>query len=251
MREKVMLVGDSNTSKTFSLISLAMLYPSSKVIIFDPDDGSSKTLDELGLTPNDLPNLMIIPVRADWGEFKTAYDIVKPTLTEKDWMCFDMLGRFWDLAQQYYAQQVFGKNPVEHLLSLKKQAQSTQFNGFDGLQDWPLIKRIYGELFIDDAVVYSKFNVMATCGVKEFLPVERVPKTGIQSLYALRFGIKPDGEKHNVYRFDTQAVLYRKKEGGYFFKLVRDRGRQVQDTEFEITGKNFWNVYAEYRGIKL
>ena len=50
MREKILLVGESNTSKTFGLISLPILMPDRKVVIFDPDDGTNKVLEELGLS---------------------------------------------------------------------------------------------------------------------------------------------------------------------------------------------------------
>ena len=252
MREKVLLTGDSNTSKTFSLVSLAMLYPDRKVIIFDPDDGTAKTLGEFGLSNADFPNLTIIPVRNNWEEFMATYTTIRTTLAETDWMCVDMLGRFWDMAQQYYSQRVFGQNPIEHLMTLKRQAQGVQFNGFDGLQDWPLIKRIHNELFVDDMVVYSKFSVMCTTAAKDFMPMEKVPKTGTQSIYAAEFGMKPEGEKHNIFRFDTQAVMYRKPAGTYHFRLVRDRGRHTDiKQEFDITGKSFWQVFCEYREIPL
>jgi hypothetical protein len=143
-------------------------------------------------------------------------------------------------------------NPIEHLMTLKRQSQGVQFNGFDGLQDWPLIKRIHNELFMDDMVVYSKFNVMCATAAKDYMPMEKMPKTGIPSIYASKFGIKPDGEKHNIYRFDTQVVVYRKPDGGYWFRLVRDRGRTVNvDQEFPITGRSFWAVYCEFRGVPL
>jgi len=252
MREKILLVGDSNTSKTFSLISLAILMPDRKVVIFDPDDGTNKILGELGLTPQDLPNLIVKPVRADWGKLITDYEEVKKELSPDDWLCLDMLGRFWDLSQLYYSEEVFGKDPIDHILTLKRQAQQVNFGGFDGLQDWALIKQLHNEKLMDDAVLWSEFNVMATTSVGNYLPVEKVPKTGIKSIYASEFGIKPEGEKHNIYRFDTQAVLYRKKEGTYHFRLVRDRGRTINlQEEFNVTGKSFWQVYAEYRGIEL
>lgn len=252
MREKIMLSGESNTSKTMSLVKLAILYPNKQVVILDPDDGTAKLLGEFGLTMADLPNLNIIPVRSDYANLLETYGSLKTTLGEGDWLCFDMLGRFWDLAQQYYSRRVFGEDPVEHLITLRKQAQNVSFGGFDGLQDWPLIKRLHGEKLIDDAVVAGVFNVMATTSVTTYLPVEKVPKKGVEAIYANEFGIKPEGEKHNPYRFDTQAVLYRKADNTYWFRLVRDRGRAVDvKREFNITGRSFWEVYAEHRGIAL
>jgi len=249
MREKVLLCGEPNTSKTLSLVGLAILYPTRRVVIFDPDDGVGKLLEELGA---DLPNLTVIPVRVDYEEMLFNYQKVKQTLTPTDWLCFDMLGRFWDLSQQYYSLQVFGEDPVEHLLTLRKQSRQVGFGGFDGLQDWTIIKRLHNERLIDDAVIYSQFNVMATTSVTPFLPVERIPSTGPRSIYAAEFGIKPEGEKHNLYRFDTQAFLYRRADNTYWFRLVRDRGRPIDiKKEFNITGKSFWEVYAQYRGTQL
>jgi len=250
MREKILLIGDSNTSKTFSLISLAIQYPDRKVAIFDPDDGTNKVLGELGLSEADLPNLTIFPVRVDYEELQTNYQQAKGELSTGDWLCFDMLGRFWDLCQQYYSLRVFGEDPIEHLLNLRRQAGQVNFGGFDGLQDWTLIKRLHNEKLMDDAVLYSEFNVMATTSVGTYLPIEKVPKTGIKGLYASEFGIKPEGEKHNIFRFDTQAVMYRRPEGTYHFRLVRDRGRTVNiQKEFNITGKSFFEVYSDYRGL--
>lgn len=248
MREKVLLSGEPNTSKTHSIVSLAKLNPDRRVVVFDPDDGTRKTAAQIG--GDELSNLIIIPVRTDWEALLDSYKSVKESVCKDDWVCFDMLGRFWELAQQYYSWFVFGKSPIEHLLALRKQGQQTSFGGFEGLTDWTLIKRIHNELLIDDAVTYSDFNVMATTGVNTYLPVEKVPKTGTQGIYASEFGIKVEGEKHNIYRFDTQAVLYRKKDGGYFYRLVRDRGRDINVAEeFDITGKSFWEVYATHRGL--
>lgn len=249
MREKILLSGEANTSKTLSLVYLAILFPNSKVVILDPDDGTSKLLAELGV---DLPNLSIIRVTSNWEQLLNDYNEAKTTLGEGDWLCMDMLGRFWDLAQQYYSHYVFGESPIQHLMVMKKQSGKEGFGGFDGLTDWTIIKRLHNEQLMDDAVVHSNFNVMCTTSTRIFLPVEKVPGTGTLSIYAQKFGVQPEGEKHNIYRFDTQAVLYRKADNSYNFRLVRDRGRSINlDQEFNITGKNFYEVYAEHRGIKI
>lgn len=250
MREKILLSGEPNTSKTLSLVTLAILYPESRVVILDPDDGVAKLLPELGLSMEDLPNLTVTPVGSDWQETIANYQLAKGILGEGDWFCIDMVGRFWDLAQQYYSTSVFGDTPIEHLMKLKKQAQQASFGGFDGLQDWPLIKRLHNEQLMDDAVLRSPFNVMCTTGVSMFSPKEKVPTAGMLGVYAAEFGIKPEGEKHNIYRFDTQAVLYREKDNTYHFRLVRDRGRTVDLKQvFDITGKSFMEVYAQHRGL--
>lgn len=250
MREKVLLSGEMNTSKTLSLVSLAVLCPDRRVVILDPDDGIEKVLDELGI--GGLENLTVIPVTADFEKLIANYRMAKSILKAGDWFCMDMMGRFWDFAQQYYSNTVFGMTHTEHLMMLKKQSRATNFSGFDGLQDWPLIKNLHSADLVDDAVLWSPFNVMCTTSITNFSPKEKVPNAGTLGIYASEFGIKPEGEKHNIYRFDTQAVLYRKPAGTYHFRLVRDRGRSIDlKEEFDITGSNFWEVYAKYRGMEL
>lgn len=252
VREKVLIIGDSNTGKTSALVALARLYPERTVVIFDPDDGTSKALTGQGITHEQLPNLMIYPVRSDWQAMLEYYQACKAVLREGDWLCFDMLGRFWDLVQQYYSIRVFGQNPIEHLLALRSQAQKPGFGGFDGLQDWSLIKRLHNELLMDDAVLYSRFNVMATTGVTTYMPMEKVPQKGVEGLLATQFGIKPVGEKHNIYRFDTVAITYRDPQTtGFMFKLVKDRGREVDiSLPHNMQGSDFWTQYRAWRGIE-
>ena len=247
-REKILLSGEPNTSKTVSLLSLVNFFPDNKIVIFDPDDGVAKAIEELGL--EGTSNLVLEKVGNNWEELIEKYKAYRASLVEGDWLCFDMLGRFWDLVQSYYSSAVFGESPIEHLMQLRKQAKNVSFGGFEGLTDWVLIKRLHNEMIMDDAVLNAPFNVMATTSVNSYLPVETVPKTGVKGIYATEFGIKPEGEKHNIYRYDTQAVMYRKKTGTYHFRLMRDRGRAVDvKQEFDITGKSFWEVYSEYRGI--
>lgn len=246
MREKVLLGGEFNTSKTLSLISLAFTYPDRKVVILDPDDGVAKVVEELGA---ELPNLTVIPVTPNWMALLEQYRMIKTVLTADDWLCFDMMGRFWDFAQNYYSRTVFGGSLSEHLMELSRQAKATNFNGFDGLSNWPTIKRMHNEDLVDDALLWSPFNVMATTSISQYLPVEKVPKGGIEGILASEFGIKLEGEKHNYYRFDTQAILYRKKDGSFNFRLYKDKGRHIDiKQEFNITGSNFWDKYLEFRG---
>jgi len=81
MREKVLLSGEPNTSKTLSLVSLAVLYPDRKVVILDPDDGVSKVIAELGV---ELPNLTVIPVTSNWEQLINNYCLIKAVITEND-----------------------------------------------------------------------------------------------------------------------------------------------------------------------
>ena len=249
MREKILLAGDMSTSKTTSLIQLAIQFPDKIVAILDPDDGVAKVLSELGMDGEALPNLSIIKVTPDWEAMISAYRMLKTVLKEGDWLCFDMMGRFWDFAQNFFSKSVFGMSTSEHLVMLRSQAKSTSFSGFDGLMDWSVIKRMHNEELVDDAVVWSQFNVMATTSIGSYLPVEKVPKAGLEGFLAKEFGVKLEGEKHNPYRFDTIALLQRKADKSYTFRIVKDKGRAIDPMrEIPFTNSSFTYEYFKMRG---
>jgi hypothetical protein len=167
----------------------------------------------------------------------------------------DMMGRFWDFTQNFYSKSVFGKTPSEHLMILRGQAKAISFGGFDGLTDWTVIKRMHNEELVDDALLWSPFNVMATTSTSSYLPVEKVPKTGDAGMIAQEFGVKLEGEKHNIFRFDTIAIMRREVTGGrvqFNFRIAKDKGRPFDVKQvFDITGSSFWAKYAEFRGYSL
>jgi len=249
VREKILIAGGTNVGKSMALIHLAMLFPDRKVFIFDPEGEINNLLEEIGIAP---PNLTVKQVTPDWGRLVSDYLEAKKVLGEDDWCCFDMLGVFWDLAQNYFSKSVYGASPAEHIIALRKEAKRTDFGGFDGLTDWTVIKRLHNEDIFDDAVRWSPFNVMCATSLANFSPKTKVPTTGVEGLLAKEFGQKLEGEKHHKYRFRTIAILYQPTGTNRFcFKLVKIKGKVLVHPlqEFEFTGTSFWQVYNQYRGI--
>lgn len=245
MREKILIGGDTNSGKTLAIIQLAMSYPNQKVIVFDAEGDVNLTVEEMGL---ELPNLSVVNVKPDWGEFVSNYQATKSVLTPEDWVCFDMMGVFWDLAQNYFSREVFGESPSQHIVALRKESGKADFGGFDGLTDWTVIKRMHNEDIFDDALRWSNFNVLATTSLNDYSPKEKVPKTGVEGLMVQEFGKKLEGEKHNKFRFRTIAILYHNtREGKFCFKVVKQKGLPLVQPlpEYDITGKSFIDVYRE------
>lgn len=243
MREKILIGGGTNTGKTVAIIHLSYLYPDRKVWVFDAEGDVSLSVEEMGIVP---PNLTIVSVKPDWKEFVEGYKEAKAVLTPQDWMCFDMMGVFWDLAQNYFSKEVFGESPSQHIIALRKVAKNVSFGGFDGLTDWTVIKRMHNEDVFDDALRWSDFNVLATTSLTNFSPKEKVPTVDVEGLMATEFGKKLEGEKHNKYRFRTIAVTYYRAETGRFcFKLVKMKNKLLKSplTEYDFTGKSFMEVY--------
>ena len=251
MREKILLGGGPNTGKTLTIIQLAVAFPDRRVYAFDAEGDINLTLEDMGL---DLPNLSVIEVKPDWIDFTTKYQQAKTVLTPLDWCCFDMMGVFWDLAQNSFSRSVFGESPSQHIVKLRGEAQKADFGGFDGLTDWTVIKRMHNEDIFDDAVRWSLFNVLATTSLNDYSAKEKLPQTGTEGLLVKEFGKKLEGEKHNIYRFRTVAILYQKVNDGRFcFKLVKEKGQPLQRplVEHDFTGSSFYEKYTELRGMEL
>ena len=248
MREKLLIGGNTNSGKTIAIIQLAIQFPERLVYVFDAEGDVRLTMEELGI---DLPNLVIKEVTPDWDKFVSEYKEAKTKLTPDDWCCFDMMGVFWDLAQNSFSRSVFGESPSQHIIALRKQAVSVSFGGFDGLTDWTVIKRMHNEDIFDDALRWSPFNVMATTSLTDFSPKEKIPKYGFEALMASEFGMKIEGEKHNKFRFRSIAIIYEKPgDGRFYFKMVKLKGTSLTQPlqEYDFTGRSFFEVYKEVTG---
>jgi hypothetical protein len=251
MRYKILVGGNTNSGKTQTLIQLAVMFPDRQVHIFDAEGDAKASVEEMGL---ELPNLTIKNVKPNWEEFTHNYQESKAVLTPDDWMGFDMMGVFWDAAQNSFSKSVFGESPSQHIIALRRETGKSDFGGFDGLTDWTVIKRMHNEDIFDDAVRWSDFNVLATTSLTDFSAKEKIPKTGVEGLMAQEFGCKLEGEKHNKYRFRTIAIIYHDiKHNKYCFKVVKDKGQPMQQPlpEIDFTGRSFFEAYAESRGIPL
>ena len=253
MREKILIGGSTNTGKTLTIIQMAVIFPDRKIWAFDAEGDIKLSVEEMGL---ELPNLTVKIVTPDWMQFEKDYQEAKGELSPDDWCCFDMMGVFWDLAQNSFSKLAFGETLAQHQLAILRETKKLDFGGFDGLQHWPTIKKMHNDDIFDDAVRWSEFNVLATTSLTDFSPKERVPKTGMEGLMVSEFGQKLEGEKHNKFRFRTIAIIYQKPLGTFKFKLVKLKGQQMvlegeHLPEYDFTGRSFFEVYAQMRGIEL
>lgn len=241
MKHKILLGGGTNTGKSLNIINMAVDFPDSHIWAFDPENEIPNLLEEMGL---ELPNLTIKLVTKDWMQFKRDYTEAKKVLKEEDWCCFDMMGVYWDLAQNYFSLSVYGESPAEHIIALREAAKKSDFGGFDGLTEWTVIKRLHNEDIVDDAVRWSPFNVLATTTLADYSPKAKVPQTGVEGLLNNEFGKKLEGEKHNIYRFRTIAILYEDK-GKFFYKVIKEKGKEMKRPlqAVEFTGTSFWQTY--------
>lgn len=166
-------------------------------------------------------------------------DYLKVPLKPIDWTIIDMADNAWKTVQNYFVGEVFGEDPGDYFLAVRKQIEagarktkdgktptSTITEGLDGWKDWGVINKLYDDWILP--IVYQiPTHVYATTKVEK---VDRNEKDAETKLLFGDLGIRPAGQKalghqmHSLFLFlagkDKWAITTVKDRGGrpYFNK---------------------------------
>ena len=239
-RERVLAYGGSTVGKSHSILQLAqtvaMLDPTAQVYVIDSDDGLRK------IWQNHFASLKNLnwSLAKHWDEVQSAMDALGPVVKPNDWVCVDMIGKFWEMAQSFEVRQVYGKDASEYMLVARAEAvAAAKMNKPATLpgHDWNVIKKLHNENFIDRIVTEFPCNVYATSAadplIQEFDDQKIITMCGT-------VGYKPDGEKKNIHRFDTVMFLSMYRDGSRVFTTVKDRARPL------MRDIPFTNLFVDY-----
>lgn len=228
-RERILLCGMPNSGKTYALCALAdfigLHSPESTIWVLDADRGLSK------VKKADWPQVDNIDperykVARQWDDVEAFVEDVGPKQTPKDWIFIDMLGRFWEMAQNVEVSAVHGVSMGQKMLEARKQLvedAKLQAPGSLPQPDWTVIKRLHNDDFIDRLTSSWDANIVATTSLDK-LDTARDDAL-LVSIFAT-YGYKPDGEKRNPHRFDT--IMFIEQAGQKrTYTTIKDRGRPI------------------------
>lgn len=269
-RRVILLVGPSGSGKSYSIAYLAKLCQEQgkRIVIVDRDRGLEQAIAEVGADPQ----LIDYRLADGWERVdETMADVmgdnrlVYQPLGEGDWLVFEGLGRLWDLAQQYYSQQVYGHDPARHLMDLRIDAEqriaagetgdktATQlrqaagaYSGFEGRTEWSVIKLIHNDRVFDRAILGGEFNILSTANAEPLAQNDTTPENPLKAL-----GMKPDGEKGHAKRHYT-IVYCQQQQGKYTWRTDmggagKDRGKPLFKP-VDMTGVGFVQSYLRAIG---
>lgn len=267
-REAILLGGGQGSGKSYSIAKLIEEGQDEDagftVMVIDRDRGMGKVLREVfGKT---LPENLDYRLIKTWDDMIQAITDAFDILGAGDWLCFEHCGKIWDFVQEEFARAVYGESVGDHLLMLRAEAQEAlraaeidlrdsdaaarkeanktvsgkmQYSGLDGRNDWGPIKRMHNGGVFDKVIVEADFNVLTTTAMTP-LQDEDLKKGRWPDFH--RLGLRPEGEKHQIYRHDTVAIAYQ-KEGQYLWRTDlgmdtgKDRGRELhRDVPFDNVG---------------
>lgn len=263
-REVILAAGAPGSGKSDGIVRLCQQLEASghKMVVIDRDRGTAKALKELngGVKPDNMTYFLA----KTWERVEDGINYAFRNLSVGDWLCFDMVGGLWDLAQNEYSRLVYGDDLASHLLVLRADAQaeidrlgvstrstkakdkaeankvvSTQmaYSGLEGRTDWSVIKRMHNDNVMDRAILSGDFNVLATTSIT---PISDTDATKWPLFKVIEK--RPEGEKHNIHRFDTIMYLGLEREGFVWRTdlgggIGKDRGRKLaRDISYSDVG---------------
>ena len=258
-REVLLVAGSSNTGKSYSVARLIedSVEGGYRVDVIDRDRGLGKALKELGMTK--LPGGVRYTKATTWADIELGTKQAME-LDAGDWVVLEMMGEFWNLSQTAYSEMVYGEGLTSHILALRAEAEAkvqeaaldsrskaanaerqrgVGYQGMEGRTDWSLIKRMHNTEVRDRLIETSNANILATTAV---VPLDDERAAAAYPKWK-RVGVRPEGEKHNVYKFDTW-VYVEYKDGSFVWSTDlgtgegKDRGGRTLASRvpFDDTG---------------
>ena len=230
-----MAMGGPGTGKSFAALSIAKRIDGHMHVI-DNDNAYDRMLETEFTTLN---NVTVWPAW-DWDSTMAATRKIVEAADADDWLVVDILTPTWQMAQDWFSENVYGDDLASHLLRARQAVQQTNvqiragksqgkevknLSPFDGFMDWSVINP-----------QYQKFMAMlrnAPCHVFCASEVDAVDskndKGDVLDLYPL--GIKPRGQKRTGHAFSTILMMTKKRAGVWEMTTVKDRGRRELDHE--------------------
>jgi hypothetical protein len=228
-RERIMVIADSGAGKTHAALSVAdellMEKPDAKIMVIDMDDSLEDLLPKF---PDVAPHLNRKPgpdrnwfLVSTYEELLACVDKAKTRLGTGDILIIEGLERGWELAQDYYSQEVYGHSPAEHTTSIRKMnvegansldaGSALKASTFDVARDWPSIKKFWKSEILIPLTTATMYHIVATAASKPLVNLNESKGIWNADPYIRAIfqpvGVIPEGEKNDIKRFSTIVVL--------------------------------------------
>jgi hypothetical protein len=237
IRERILVYGQSGCGKTYAHLKIAQAYPKSKFLIIDTDDSIPRMLES---EFTELENIQVYPVQ-DWSGCIKALGEIKSRVKADDWVVVDMLCSIWDFVQTFFIEEVFNQDTGSYFLQARKElkAGASSLSALKGWVDWAVINKLY-QGWINEINYKLNCHVFFTCKATR---ISKEDDPGVQDIYSI-FGVKPEGEKRNIYRVHS-AFLLSHDRNGFDISTVKDRGRIRLENVRLTPEQNFATRYLQ------
>ncbi len=229
-RERILVYGSFKLGKSTCWLDIADNYHRAgnpndvKFYVIDTDFGVAKMLDE---GYGHLESMMTVYTPNDFSELLSASKEISKAAGQGDWIVIDMLSYPWAMAQEYYIEGVFGDEPENYFIQMRKEVvakagkDKRSFGGVEGT-DWTFITKVY-KRFEFPLSMRSNANIFAVCEEKK-LDADRGATTEQLKQYKNVNRMMPAGQKGIGHRFDTILRMTMRANGQRELTVAGDRG---------------------------
>ncbi len=228
--ERILLYGSYKTGKSGSWLDIARAYHTNNqpghFYIIDTDFGVPKMIDE-GFEW--LEDIATIWTPRDFDEMMAASKEIRKAAGPDDWTIIDMLEHPWSEAQNYYINNVYGDEPEDYFIEMRKEVKAKggkdarSYGGHEGM-DWTFITKVYKEFEIP-LTTKARSHVFAVTSERKLDPNRGADPDKVKQFKTAGL-MEPVGQKGIGHRFDTVMRVTRRSSGMRELTMVGDRGRE-------------------------
>ena len=245
-RERILVYGSFKTGKTFNWIDIAELYHQTETpgtfYVIDTDFGVSKMLDE-GYEHLEESGRLKVYTPLEFAEILDASKEIYRSAKKGDWIVIDMLNYLWGEAQDYYIRNVFGEDPSNYFLQMRKEVKAKgnkdarAYGGQEGT-DWGFITKIYNQAEYP-LTMKSAANVFSVAEERK-IDADRGDSKEKVKQFKGTGGMAPVGQKGIGHRHDTLLRMTKRANGQRQLTMAGDRGRE--NSVWEERGSKIINI---------
>ena len=213
-RERILVYGSFKLGKSTCWFDIAETYYKAgrtdvKFYAIDTDFGVGKLLDE-GYQHIEDDGMLTTYNPMDFGELLAASKDIFKKAKKGDWIIIDMLSYPWAEAQEFYIEGVFGSNPEDYFMQMRKEVVAKKgkdkraYGGQEGT-DWGFITKVY-KRFEFPLTLKTKANVFGVTEEKK-LDANRGASTDQIKKHKKVGGMAPVGQKGIGRRLDRKSVV--------------------------------------------
>lgn len=216
-RERILAYGGFAAGKTYNWFSIAKAV-NANFFVIDTDQTVIPYLESEEFA--EVEERIDFREPLEWPEYIEALKDFRKKATPNDWLVVDMASEPWNEVQNYYAEQVYGKDLGDYWLEYRKQIEANDGRGsksaFDGTTDWQAIKKMYRQYMA--YVIRFPGHVYLATGEKKIN--DHLDGPDVTKLASN--GWKPEGEKTLGHAVRTVLRLNNQRA-----TTVKDRQREV------------------------
>lgn len=224
--ERILSMGLWGSGKTNSWVTIARWYRNTQTpghfYVLDTDNTTLRTLSG---DDGWEQNVTVVDVM-EWENLVTDTEKFFEQATREDWLVVDSIDSAWQMVQDYFTEQVFGKDSAEFFMQARLAGQAGHPLASDYGSNWQVINKLYSKWI--GKVIRFPGHVYACTPAQQVSQPNQSGKGGdskeIRETFG-RLGVRPAGQKALGFQMHSVLLMQSPSVGDYRLTTAKDRAR--------------------------